>query len=82
MQEPLAPEGRAGADVGKGQPWVCLVGGGGTTNWSSKIVNDESAILYEVYEPAPADQGPVRPGVSCSTSGTTSAIESTTRVGR
>lgn len=35
----------AGIDVGKGHHWVCVVDDEGRTVWSSKVVNDESAIL-------------------------------------
>ncbi|MGK2854166.1 MAG: IS110 family transposase [Microbacteriaceae bacterium] len=39
------PLGWAGIDVGKGHHWVCLIDEAGTTLWSTKVVNDEAAIL-------------------------------------
>ena len=47
--EPVA-KGWAGVDVGKGHPWVCLIDEGGTILWSSKVVNDETAILEAISE--------------------------------
>lgn len=44
------PQGWAGVDVGKGHHWVCLTGEDGTTLWSSKVINDESAILDAIGE--------------------------------
>ena len=41
-QVPLA---WAGIDVGKGHHWICLIDEAGTTVWSTKVVNDEAAIL-------------------------------------
>lgn len=35
----------AGIDVGKGHHWVCVVNDAGNTVWSSKVINDEGAIL-------------------------------------
>jgi transposase len=35
----------AGIDVGKGHHWLCLIDDAGTTLWSTKVVNDETAIL-------------------------------------
>src|SRR5699024_4831931 len=35
----------AGIDVGKGHHWVCVVDDAGSTRWSAKVDNDESAIL-------------------------------------
>src|SRR5665648_958723 len=37
-----------GVDVGKGHHWVCLIDEAGATLWSSKVVNDESAILQAI----------------------------------
>ncbi len=42
--------GWAGVDVGKGHHWVCLIAENGTTLWSSKVVNDETAILEAIGE--------------------------------
>ncbi len=39
------PLGWAGIDVGKGHHWICLIDEAGTTVWSTKVVNDEAAIL-------------------------------------
>ncbi len=39
------PHGWAGIDVGKGHHWLCLIDEGGTALWSTKVVNDEAAIL-------------------------------------
>lgn len=39
------PLGWAGIDVGKGHHWICLIDEGGTTVWSTKVDNDEAAIL-------------------------------------
>lgn len=47
--EPVA-QGWAGVDVGKGHHWVCLIDEVGTTLWSSKVVNDETAILEAISE--------------------------------
>ena len=44
MEEPV-PQGWAGIDVGKGHHWVCLIDEDGATLWSSKVINDETAIL-------------------------------------
>lgn len=44
MKEPISL-GWAGIDVGKGHHWVCLIDQAGTTVWSAKAVNDETAIL-------------------------------------
>jgi transposase len=41
-QVPLA---WAGIDVGKGHHWICLIDEAGATVWSTKVVNDEAAIL-------------------------------------
>lgn len=40
-----APRLWAGIDVGKGHHWVCVVDETGATVRSSKVVNDETAIL-------------------------------------
>lgn len=51
------PQGWAGVDVGKGHHWVCLIDEAGTTLWSSKVINDETAILDAIGEvSACADQ--------------------------
>lgn len=42
------PLGWAGIDVGKGHHWICLIDEAGTTVWSTKVVNDEAAILDAV----------------------------------
>lgn len=47
MQQSAA-RGWAGVDVGKGHHWVCLIDENGSTMWSSKVVNDEAAILEAV----------------------------------
>lgn len=47
MKQPV-PHAWAGVDVGKGHHWVCLIDEAGTTVWSSKVVNDESAILEAI----------------------------------
>ncbi len=47
VQHPVA-RGWAGIDVGKGHHWVCLIDEAGSTMWSSKVVNDEAAILEAV----------------------------------
>lgn len=39
------PLGWAGIDIGKGHHWVCLIDDAGTTVWSTRVVNDEAAIL-------------------------------------
>lgn len=44
MQQSVA-SGWAGIDVGKGHHWVCLIDEAGATVWSSKVMNDEVAIL-------------------------------------
>ncbi len=43
--KPAVPRGWAGIDVGKGHHWVCLIDEAGTTVWSARVVNDESAVL-------------------------------------
>lgn len=50
MQQKSVPRGWAGIDVGKGHHWVCLIEEAGTTLWSSKVVNDEGAILEAIVE--------------------------------
>lgn len=47
MKEPMPLEW-AGIDVGKGHHWICLIEEAGTTVWSTKVVNDEPAILDAV----------------------------------
>jgi|SRR5680860_16013 len=42
------PLGWAGIDVGKGHHWICLIDEAGTTVWSTKVINDEAAILDAV----------------------------------
>jgi transposase len=42
------PLGWAGIDVGKGHHWLCLIDEAGTTIWSTKVINDEAAILDAV----------------------------------
>jgi len=49
MEEPVS-QGWAGVDVGKGHHWVCLIDEAGKTLWSSKVVNDETAILVAISE--------------------------------
>lgn len=49
MEEPV-PRGWAGVDVGKGHHWVCLIDDAGTTLWSSKVINDEAAILDAISQ--------------------------------
>ena len=49
QQQPV-PRGWAGVDVGKGHHWVCLVDEAGTTLWSSRVANDEGAILEAIGE--------------------------------
>ena len=49
MDEPVA-QGWAGIDVGKGHHWVCLIDETGSTLWSSKVVNDEAAILDAIVD--------------------------------
>lgn len=44
MKKPI-PFGWAGIDVGKGHHWLSLIDDAGTTLWSTKVVNDEAAIL-------------------------------------
>ncbi len=44
MREPAA-QLWAGIDVGKGHHWVCAINDAGETAWSSKVGNDETAIL-------------------------------------
>jgi transposase len=39
------PVAWAGIDVGKGHHWLCLIDDSGNTLWSTKVVNDETAIL-------------------------------------
>lgn len=43
--ERQVPTAWAGIDVGKGHHWLCLIDESGTTLWSTKVVNDETAIL-------------------------------------
>lgn len=45
MEQQPVPRGWVGVDVGKGHHWMCLIDEAGTTLWSRKVVNDESAIL-------------------------------------
>lgn len=47
-QEQPVPRGWAGVDVGKGHHWVCLNDEAGTTLWSSRVANDEGAILEAI----------------------------------
>lgn len=47
MQQPVA-SGWVGIDVGKGHHWVCLIDEAGSTVWSSKVDNDEAAILEAI----------------------------------
>lgn len=47
MTEPAARL-RAGIDIGKGHHWVCVVADDGITVWSSKVANDETAILQMI----------------------------------
>jgi len=42
--------GWAGIDVGKGHHWVCLIDETGSTLWSSKVVNEQAAILDAIGE--------------------------------
>ena len=49
QQQPV-PRGWAGVDVGKGHHWVCLIDEAGTTVWSSRVANDEGAILEAIGE--------------------------------
>lgn len=44
MIEPIARLW-AGVDVGKGHHWICVIDAEGATVWSSKVDNDEAAIL-------------------------------------
>ena len=37
--------GWAGIDVGKGHHWICLIDEAGTSLWSTKVDNDEAALL-------------------------------------
>jgi len=46
----LVAHGWAGVDVGKAHHWVCLIDEAGSTLWSSKVVNDEAAILDTIAE--------------------------------
>jgi len=46
-------QGWAGIDVGKGHHWVCLIDETGSTLWSSKVVNDEAAILDAIGQVLP-----------------------------
>ena len=39
------PLGWVGIDVGKAHHWICLIDEAGSTVWSTKVVNDEAAIL-------------------------------------
>lgn len=45
MGQGQVARGWAGIDVGKGHHWVCLIDETGKALWSSKVVNDEAAIL-------------------------------------
>lgn len=47
QQQPV-PRGWAGVDVGNGHHWVCLIDEAGTTLWSSRVANDEGAILEAI----------------------------------
>lgn len=47
MSQPV-PHGWAGVDVGKGHHWVCLIDESGRTLWSTKVINDEAAILEAI----------------------------------
>jgi hypothetical protein len=47
MRQPV-PHGWAGVDVGKSHHWVYLLAVAGTTVWSSKVVNDEGALLEAI----------------------------------
>jgi transposase len=47
QQQPV-PRGWAGVDVGKGHHWVCLIDEAGTALWSSRVANDEGAILEAI----------------------------------
>jgi len=47
MKEQIT-HGWAGIDVGKGHHWLCLIDEAGTAVWSTKVVNDEAAILDAV----------------------------------
>ena len=49
QQQPV-PRGWAGVDVGKGHHWVWLIDEAGTTVWSSRVANDEGAILEAIGE--------------------------------
>ena len=49
MGEQVA-RGWAGIDVGKGHHWVCLIDETGSTLWSSKVVNEQAAILDAIGE--------------------------------
>ncbi|MGW5755442.1 IS110 family transposase, partial [Nocardia rhamnosiphila] len=40
----------AGVDAGKGHHWAAVVDDAGTTLWSKKIANDETAILTALGE--------------------------------
>ncbi|WP_068329938.1 IS110 family transposase [Janibacter terrae] len=42
------PLGWAGIDVGKGHHWICFIDEADTTVWSTKVINDEAAILDAV----------------------------------
>lgn len=48
----LVAHGWAGVDVGKAHHWVCLIDEAGSTLWSSKVVNDEAAILDTIRRDA------------------------------
>ena len=50
MAEEQVARGWAGVDVGKGHHWVCVIDETGCTRWSSKVVNDEAAILDAIAE--------------------------------
>ena len=59
-QEQPVPRGWAGVDVGKGHHWVCLNDEAGTTLWSSRVANDEGAILEaDRCGPGPRRAGPM-----------------------
>ncbi len=42
------PLGWAGIDVGNGHHWICFIDEADTTVWSTKVINDEAAILDAV----------------------------------
>lgn len=41
-------QGWAGVDIGKGHHWICLIDEHGTSLWSGKVVNGETAILEAI----------------------------------